>query len=1234
MAAVSEKILAPRRSVTAPAELLSKVASLEGGSRPGNRSSLFALQRAKTRDLAAALAEADDQSPEEMHENHNTYPIALVVFTIVIGVVCGAATAFFHTIIALSGCALSINGCSSYSKFAGIDGYLLRETDLSIYVWSIICCTSAGLIVGVFYAMVPKKILAHIKGGGTTEALIATARGDVIPVFPQGLCRMVITALYLGAGHSLGGEGPTIHLCTSISTTVGQICGLRTPKLMSILCVLGMTAGLAAAFNCPVAAIVYAMEDLGPLTGSLSRPLIGLMSVGSVFATLTLRLGFHDHQMVHLNLKTANMADPEFQILSLLFGGAIGLICGATGKLLSSSLLWLRAKFKRLTRPAKNGEDGARSESEETRSSSSSTDQSISEEQDPISRSASNNSKSDRENNNIKQQDSSSRSGTESGSSSGKKTGKISINVTSCAATENSSSTAVDHLPKLPSHAGGGNSTTRAFHTLLTSATEMKTALKCRFVCPPSPIKEGSRENSTVTGSVRDKHSVFEYYDKKLARRRSSRNNSLVIHLGTSPGQHPSEARTSPTASPQEHVSVLPPGTPTHHFQPGHNEDQITTRDAGFVQQEPHQQLPDLWPPLHSAGHYNLTCEKSGCLSLPPSEDDRHCTRGMSASSAVNILGSVPESVTSSCEEQPQYEDHAAHQEMKGVSHFHQASREQQSPGKEPRRPDSAQSNDRKGQLGSSSSSSSSSVMIVNTPPGGLPANKSTQAVRFSPDEGQENNYPSPDTTVGNKSNLGNEELLAKSPGKTSSGRRAGELNSRLGKTIDWRPEKEAKWLVFAFTTTSFLTAAIGCFSYYTTGLKGTWGIGTASLQRFFDFHAEECDLSAGECEYHKLEPRPGRTSDFLTGLIFALCKMTCFVLCVAVGGPGGILMPSLIVGGFLGGTTLAVFQLVLPTAMYTRLWQPCVAFGVIGLFSANFRFPLTSVVILFELTGFNTGMWHIALGCILASYIAIAVSDGFFKFPSLFDALCQQDDISLFRMRWDMARKPIQLTITQEDGPEEETDFEQLDSLIIQQTSGSHARRRSRGSGRFVNRENEDDSTNSSQRSPSITSSSEQRNNLTHARSTSSALSSRAGRIRKESSTGSVISVLNPFHREASMQSVSSSKNSTSGYAGSRENSDMHRRKQSRLAAEMMGIMLSGSATNKLSPRDTQRTTSGDSSNRVQGMTVQTLQLDRVPSYERHLRQSTQGSSSQGSTTQNSSNFSRMENSKRGASM
>ena len=59
------------------------------------------------------------------------------------------------------------------------------------------------------------------------------------------------------AGHTLGGEGPTIHICTAVATTCGYFLIGGGDSVYSVLGAIGVTTGLGAAFNCPIAAIVY-----------------------------------------------------------------------------------------------------------------------------------------------------------------------------------------------------------------------------------------------------------------------------------------------------------------------------------------------------------------------------------------------------------------------------------------------------------------------------------------------------------------------------------------------------------------------------------------------------------------------------------------------------------------------------------------------------------------------------------------------------------------------------------------------------------------------------------------------------------------------------------------------------------------------------------------------------------------------------------------------------------------
>ena len=88
---------------------------------------------------------------------------------------------------------------------------------------------------------------------------------------------------------------------------------------------------------------------------------------------------------------------------------------------------------------------------------------------------------------------------------------------------------------------------------------------------------------------------------------------------------------------------------------------------------------------------------------------------------------------------------------------------------------------------------------------------------------------------------------------------------------------------------------------------------------------------------------------DFGGFLALFLAKQTAVVICAALGAPGGLLSPALVVGGLLGGCCGVILEAI--DATYFNLHY-CVIFGMSGGFAGMFRTPITAIVLIYELTG------------------------------------------------------------------------------------------------------------------------------------------------------------------------------------------------------------------------------------------------------------------------------------------
>ena len=110
------------------------------------------------------------------------------------------------------------------------------------------------------------------RGSGIPQTKAALVANDGRIPFRTAFGKYVCGVLTLGAGIPLGREGPSAQIGAGIASSVGEALGLDTEQRRQLIPV-GTAAAIAAAFNTPIAAILFSLEEI---VGNLHARVLGL----------------------------------------------------------------------------------------------------------------------------------------------------------------------------------------------------------------------------------------------------------------------------------------------------------------------------------------------------------------------------------------------------------------------------------------------------------------------------------------------------------------------------------------------------------------------------------------------------------------------------------------------------------------------------------------------------------------------------------------------------------------------------------------------------------------------------------------------------------------------------------------------------------------------------------------------------------------------------------------------
>jgi CIC family chloride channel protein len=243
------------------------------------------------------------------------------VLTVIVGVLCGLAAVAFH---------LSIR----YAESRLINRAMSAQGHAWVW-WTVLTPTLGGLVSGALL----QYVVPDARGSGIPQVKVAYAvRGGKLSFTHSTLGKFLIGALQIGSGASLGREGPTVQICAGIASLLGRVAALSRDNLKRLLPV-GAAAGIAAAFNAPIAAVTFTVEEV---VGDLDQTVLSGVIVAAALAAVVERSVLGEHPVFDVppgyGLRHAS---------SLLLYAALGVAGAFVSLAFTESLLKVRGWFAR-----------------------------------------------------------------------------------------------------------------------------------------------------------------------------------------------------------------------------------------------------------------------------------------------------------------------------------------------------------------------------------------------------------------------------------------------------------------------------------------------------------------------------------------------------------------------------------------------------------------------------------------------------------------------------------------------------------------------------------------------------------------------------------------------------------------------------------------------------------------------------------------------------------------------
>jgi H+/Cl- antiporter ClcA len=211
---------------------------------------------------------------------------------------------------------------------------------LLVHSWLAFILTPGTFVLSAWLA---RRFFPGSQGSGIPQAIAARRarnRRDALLSMRLTMGKIALTLLGLVGGASIGREGPTVQVGAAIMLKCGQWGGMGKARGLILA---GSAAGVAAAFNTPLAGIVFAIEEMGRAFEQRSSALVLIAVILAGIASLGL-------------VGNYNYFGSSTSMLIVTIDWAAVFVCGIAGGILGGcfarAVVWGNARLKVWTAPA------------------------------------------------------------------------------------------------------------------------------------------------------------------------------------------------------------------------------------------------------------------------------------------------------------------------------------------------------------------------------------------------------------------------------------------------------------------------------------------------------------------------------------------------------------------------------------------------------------------------------------------------------------------------------------------------------------------------------------------------------------------------------------------------------------------------------------------------------------------------------------------------------------------